>query len=135
MAQSFTAGIADIFKALRRALTRTGVKVGGTAGYPRVEIHSVVEDAPSTKDNAVRSITATIECISDKKVEDIITLAEGNIARIFSTAGLSATGWTIFGIIPGQVRLFEEQAAQEQTAVIYRILQDVTIWAEKTETN
>ena len=130
----FTSALASAFKLIRSTLVRTGVKVGGTAAYPRVEIHSVTEDTPQTKDNAVRSITATIECISAEKVADVVALLEGNVERIFADAGLALTGYDVIGIVPGQVRLFQEQESLDSAAVIYRLLQDVTLWLEYTGT-
>ena len=129
---TFTSALASIFKAVRNALLRDGVNVGGTAQMPRVEIHSVVEDAPQTKDNAVRSITCTIECVSSTKVADVVDLLEGNVQKLFADAGLSLSGYDIIGIVPGQIRLFDEQEAQDSMAVFYRLLQDVTVWVEKT---
>lgn len=131
---TFRTAIAGAVKALRQALSRNGVKIGGTASYPRVEIHSVVESEPLTKDNAVRRITCTIECVSDEKLADVISLTEGNIDKIFAATGLTMTGWNVIGISPGQVRMLEEQESLEQTKVIYRILQDVTVWVEQVET-
>lgn len=128
----FTSALSSVFKMLRTALTREGVKIGGTASMPRVEIHSVVEDAPQTKDNAVRSITCTIECVSNKKVDNVVDLLTGNVQKLFADAGLSLTGYDIIGIVPGQIRLFDEQEAQDSMAVFFRLLQDVTVWAEKT---
>lgn len=127
----FTSALADVFKLIRRTLSRDGVRIGGTADMPRVEIHSVVEDAPQTKDNALRSITCTIECVSSEKVADIIALLEGNVEAVFADAGLSLEGYDVIGIVPGQIRLFDEQEAQDSTAVFYRVLQDVTVWVEK----
>ena len=129
----FTSAIADVFKLIRSTLLRSGVKIGTTAQLPRVEIHSVVEDVPQTKDNALRSITATIEAISGEKIADVITLLEGNIERIFADAGLSLTGYNVIGVVPGQIRLFDEQVSQDTQAVYYRCLQDVTIYVEKVE--
>lgn len=130
---TFTSALSSVFKMLRTALTREGVKIGGTASMPRVEIHSVVEDTPQTKDNTLRSITCTIECVSGGKVADVISLLEGNVAQVFADAGLSLAGYDVIGIVPGQIRLFDEQEAQDSTAVFFRLLQDVTVWVEKTE--
>lgn len=132
---TFTSSIASAFKLIRNALTRQGVKIGGTAAYPRVEIHSVVEDAPQTKDNSVRSVTATVECVSAEKVADVVTLLEGNTEKLFADAGLALTGWDVIGIVPGQVRLFDEQQSLDSAAVFYRVLQDVTIWLEYKTNN
>ncbi len=130
----FTSAIAGIFKAIRSALLRDGVNIGGTANYPRVEIHSIVEDTPLTKDNSLRQITATIECVSAEKVADIVQLTEDNIDLLFADSALSLTGFDIVGIVPGQIRMFDEQEALDSTTVIYRMLQDVTITVEKQNT-
>ena len=126
----FTSALAEVFKAIRAKLVRNNVNVGGTASYPRVEIHSVIEDTPQTKDMSLRSVTATIECVSAEKVADIVTLANDNIALIFDAIGLSLTDWNVIGIVPGQMRMFDEESSQDNTAVIYRLLHDVTVWIE-----
>lgn len=129
----FTTSIAEVYKAIRRALMRNGVKIGGTASYPRVEIHSVTEEAPADKDYRVRGVTVTIEAVSDEKIADVVNLVEGNIAKLFDAAGLSMTDYDFIGLAEGQVRMFQEQESTDSAKVIYRILQDVTIWIEKKQ--
>ena len=129
----FTSALAEVFKAIRAKLVRNDVNVGGTASYPRVEIHSVIEDTPLTKDMSLRSVTATIECVSAEKVADIVTLADDNIALIFDAVGLTLTDWNVIGIVPGQMRMFDEEASQDNAAVIYRLLHDVTVWIERKD--
>ena len=130
---SFVSALAQVYKAIRAKLVGSGATVGGTANYPRIEIHSVVEDAPVTKDNSLRSITANIECISDEKVADIVSLADTCIEQIFDEAGLPMGKWSLVGVVPGQIRLFDEESTQDASAVIYRLLQDVTVWVEAKE--
>lgn len=130
---SFVSALAQVYKAIRAKLVGSGATVGGTANYPRIEIHSVVEDAPVTKDNSLRSITANIECISDEKVTDIVSLADTCIEQIFDEAGLPMDKWSLVGVVPGQIRLFDEESTQDASAVIYRLLQDVTVWVEAKE--
>ena len=130
---SFVSALAQVYKAIRAKLVGSGATVGGTANYPRIEIHSVVEDAPVTKDNSLRSITANIECISDEKVADIVSLADTCIEQIFDEAGLPMDKWSLVGVVPGQIRLFDEESTQDASAVIYRLLQDVTVWVEAKE--
>lgn len=129
---AFLTGIADVFKALRSRLTRQGVNIGGTAGFPRVEIHSLVEDTPQDKDGSVRSVTCSIECISTEKVADVVALTESNLDLIFGHGGLGLTGhWSVIGIVPGQTRMFSEQETLDSQQIIYRMITDVTIWFEK----
>lgn len=132
---SFVSAIAEVFKALRAKLVSTGATVGGTANYPRIEIHSVVESAPQTKDNSLRSVTATIECISDEKVADIVSLLGSSTEQIFDKAGLVVADWEVIGIIPGQIRMFDEESSQDASKVIYRLLQDVVIWIDRKVTD
>lgn len=128
---NFVSAIAEVFKALRAKLVSTGATVGGTANYPRIEIHSVVESAPQTKDNSLRSVTATIECVSDEKVADIVTLLDSCTEQIFDKVGIAVTDWNVIGIIPGQIRMFDEESSQDASKVIYRLLQDVVIWIDQ----
>lgn len=132
---SFVSAIAEVFKALRAKLVSTGATVGGTANYPRIEIHSVVESAPQTKDNSLRSVTATIECISDEKVADIVSLLDSSTEQIFDKVGLVVADWEVIGIIPGQIRMFDEESSQDASKVIYRLLQDVVIWIDRKATD
>jgi hypothetical protein len=127
----FVSAIADVFKALRAKLVSTGATVGGTADYPRIEIHSVVESSPLTKDDSLRSVTASIECISDEKVADIVTLLDTCTEQIFDKAGLAIADWDVIGIVPGQIRMFDEESSQDASKVIYRLLQDVTVWVDR----
>ena len=132
---NFVSAIAEVFKALRAKLVSTGAIVGGTANYPRIEIHSVVESAPQTKDNSLRSVTATIECVSDEKVADIVALLDGCIGQVFDKAGLAIADWNVIGIIPGQIRMFDEESSQDASKVIYWLLQDVTVWIDRKATD
>ncbi len=132
---NFVSAIAEVFKALRAKLVSTGATVGGTANYPRIEIHSVVESAPQTKDNSLRSVTATIECISDEKVADIVALLESSTEQIFDKVGLAIADWDVIGIIPGQIRMFDEESSQDASKVIYRLLQDVVVWIDRKATD
>ncbi len=132
---NFVSAIAEVFKALRAKLVSTGATVGGTANYPRIEIHSVVESAPQTKDSSLRSVTATIECISDEKVADIVALLESSTEQIFDKVGLAIADWDVIGIIPGQIRMFDEESSQDASKVIYRLLQDVVVWIDRKATD
>ena len=70
-----------VFKGLRFALTRTGVYVGGTAEYPRVEIHSVTESEWMDK-GWLKRITCVVECISDRRMVDVVEMNQDNLSRM-----------------------------------------------------
>lgn len=117
-----------VYKALHSALTRKGVNVGGTAAYPRVEIHSIIESAALDKDGT-KSISCIVECISDRRMQDVLDMNEENLNRMVADALQLDAGWHIFGIVTGQVQELTESS--ETNALLYRLLQNVTIYVER----
>lgn len=130
---SFITSLSDVFKAVRKALSRPGVNIGETASYPRVELHSFVENAPTDKANDLRSIDLVIESLGEQSLGGVVGLVEGNLDALFSGTSLESylTGWKLVGITPGVTRMLEEQPVQDQNIVLYRMLQEVTIWVER----
>lgn len=123
--------LAEIYKALRARLTRTGVNVGGTAEYPRVEIHSFVESAWLDK-GSVKSVSCVVECVSNRKMHDVQEMHEENLRRMLGNALRLGADWYVFGIVAGQVQEMTE--VSDTNAIVYRLLQNVTIYVErKTE--
>lgn len=120
--------IGSVYKALRSALTRTGVNVGGTADYPRVEIHSIVESAWLDK-GSVKTITCIVECISDRRMQDVLDMNEENLKRMLGDSLNLGEDWYVFGIVAGQVQELTETT--DTKAILYRLLQNVTIYVEQ----
>lgn len=117
-----------VFKALRGALTRNGVNVGGTAGYPRIEIHTVTESEWLDK-GTLKRVTAIVECMSDRRMADVIEMNEENLARMLGKALMLSDEWHIVGMVPGQAQEMTETT--DTAAIIYRLLQNVTIYVER----
>ena len=120
--------LSEIYKALRARLTRQGVPVGGTADYPRVEIHSLVESAWLDK-GSVKSVSCIVECISNRRMQDVQEMQEENLKRMLGNALQLSDDWQVFGIVAGQVQEITE--VSETNAIIYRLLQNVTIYVER----
>ena len=120
--------LSEIYKALRARLTRQGVPVGGTADYPRVEIHSLVESAWLDK-GSVKSVSCIVECISNRKMHDVQEMHEENLKRMLGDALQLGEDWLVFGIVAGQVQELTE--VSDTNAIIYRLLQNVTIYVER----
>lgn len=116
-------------KVLRSALTRKGIYVGGSAEYPRVEIHTIVESAALDKAGAMKSISCIVECISDKRMQDVLEMNEENLKRLLIDALPLDADWHIFGIAAGQVQEITETT--DTKAILYRLLQNLTIFVEK----
>lgn len=125
----FISSLGAVYKALRSALTRKGINVGGTASYPRVEIHTITESAPMDKDGDMRYVSAIVECISETKMQDVIEMNNENLHRMLGESLGIADGWRVCGVAQGQVQQITESS--ETNAILYRLLQNVTIYVER----
>lgn len=133
---TFFSIIGEAFKSLRNLLKRDGVRIGGTASFPRIEIHSAVEQEPLCKDDSVKQVNCVVECVSNTTLTEALTMHYDNVARIFSDAlSDTITGYDIIDILPGQVRLLDEEETSDSNVIIYRVLQDVTIYIQKSTSN
>ena len=118
----------EVYKALRKQLLRDGIPVGETANYPRIEIHSFTENAPTDKDGMVRTLSCVVESMSVKSYGDAVTMNEGNLERLLEDGWGNDKGFTILGITPDQ--LTELTETLETQEILYRQLQriNVLIW-------
>lgn len=118
----------EVYKALRKQLLRDGIPVGETANYPRIEIHSFTENAPTDKDGMVRTLSCVVESMSVKSYGDAVTMNEGNLERLLDEGWGIDKGFTILGITPDQ--LTELTETLETQEILYRQLQriNVLIW-------
>ena len=118
----------EVYKALRKQLLRDGIPVGETANYPRIEIHSFTENAPTDKDGMVRTLSCVVESMSVKSYGDAVTMNEGNLERLLEDGWRIDKGFTILGITPDQ--LTELTETLETQEILYRQLQriNVLIW-------
>lgn len=122
----------DIYSALKARLDRPGVRVGGTAGYPRVEIHSIREGERQDKDGALRVVTMTVESISKSSLGEAVAMNDGNL-RLLTETELEIDGWDCLGVIPTQLQDLSETS--DSAKIIYRILQEVSVFLEKVKTD
>lgn len=117
-----------VFKGLRASLTRSGVNVGGTADYPRIEIHTITESEWLDK-GTIKRVTCIVECISDRRIADVIEMNEENLSRMLGKALMLSDEWAVFGIVPGQAQELTEST--DTKAIIYRLLQNMTIYVQR----
>ena len=120
--------LGNVYKAVRQALTRTGVYVGETAEYPRVEIHSITESEWLDK-GSLKSVSCIVECISDKRIADVIEMNAENLRRMLESQLNLDKGWKVVGVIPGQLQSLTETT--ETKEMLYRLLQNVTIYVQR----
>lgn len=125
----FISALGAVYKALVSGLTRKGVKVGGTASYPRVEVHSVIEGAPLDKGGNIKSLTCTVECISEDRLASVLQMNADNLQLLLADSLQIDEPWHIIGIHAGVAQQLTETA--DTNAIIYRIIQDLTIYVEQ----
>lgn len=129
MANGLFSAIGAVYKALRARLTRTGIHVGSTADYPRVEIHSITESEWLDKGHTLKTISCIVECISDKRMQDVMDMSEENLSRMLGENLMLDYGWAVVGVVSGQLQELTE--VTDTAAILYRLLQNVTIYVEQ----
>lgn len=129
MANGFMSALGSVYRALIGKLTRKGVNVGGTASYPRVEVHSVIESAPMDKGGNIRSISCIVECISEERMSDVMQMNEDNLTLLLSDELGISEPWSIFGIEAGQLQELTETS--DTNAILYRLLQNITVYVQR----
>lgn len=117
-----------IYTAVVGRLSRTGVTVGKTAKVPRVEVHSIREGERLDKDGALRQVTMTVESISNRSLGDATQMNEDNL-KLLTEYELQLDGWTCLGVVPVQLQDLTETS--DTNKILYRLLQEVTIFLEK----
>lgn len=127
MANGIMSALGAVYKGIVARLTRKGVKVGGTASYPRVEVHSVIEQEPLDKGGTVRSISCIVESISEDRMAEVVGLNEGNLEQLSMALNLGAD-WRTVGIQQGQLQQITETS--ETNKILYRLLQNITVYVQ-----
>lgn len=122
-----------VYTALVSALTREGVNVGGTAGYPRVEVNSIREQERLDKEGALRGLTVSIDSISDRSMDQAMTMNEDNLKLLTKYELNVGEGWRCLGVIPTQLRDLVETTDSKK--ILYRLIQDYSIFMEIVKTD
>jgi hypothetical protein len=125
----YTSAQGEVYKALRTQLLRDGISVGDTADFPRVEIHSFAENAPTDKDGIVRTVSCTVESMSTRSYGDAVAMNEDNLERLSEEGWhVLGKGFTILSVVPDQ--LTELTEVLDTQDILYRQLQriNVIIW-------
>ncbi len=120
-------GYGPVYTAVVARLERPGVRVGKTAGYPRVEVHSITEGERLDKEGQLRQLTFTVESIGNASLGATAAMNEENIERLTSELVLPA-GWRCVGVLPDQLQDLTESS--DSAKIIYRLLQSFTAWVE-----
>lgn len=120
-----------VYAAVVSRLSRRGVTVGRTSGYPRVQVHTITEGERQDKEGLVRALNLTVESIGDASLAATTALNEENIELLTSELTLPE-GWNCLGVIPDQLQDLTESS--DTAKIIYRLLQTFTVWVERVKT-
>lgn len=111
-------------------LKAAGLKAGGTAGYPRVEVHSVLETERLDKAGSVRRLSLVVESISGGSLTESADMNETAMDALTAEGALSAgTSWRVFGVTPTQLQELTETT--DSAKILYRTLQTYDILVER----
>ena len=122
---------APVYKAVVSRLKRSGVTIGKTSFYPRVEVHTITEGERQDKEGAVRALNLTVESIGNASLDATVAMNDDNIRLLTSELTLP-TGWNCLGVVPDQLQDLTESS--DTAKIIYRLLQSFTIWVERVKT-
>lgn len=107
-------------------LAREGINTGGTAGYPRVEVHSIREGERLDKEGQLRQMTFIVESISDCSLSEAVSMNDENLELITGQDFQLDDHWVCIGIVPVQLQDLTETTDTKK--ILYRILQEVTAY-------
>ena len=113
-------------------LKAAGLKAGGTAGYPRVEVHTITENQRLDKDGAVRSLSLTIESISDRSMLESAEMNETAMSVLTAEGALTLEGGEVLDVTPDQLQELPETS--DSAKILYRTLQGYDVLVEKVKT-
>lgn len=120
-----------VYAAVVARLERPGVRVGRTAGYPRVEVHGITEGERLDKEGQLRQLSFTVESIGNASLAATTAMNEENVERL--TSGLALPeGWRCLGVVPDQLQDLTETA--DTAKIIYRLLQGFNAFVERVKT-
>ena len=113
-------GYGDTYSAIVSCLKRSGVKVGGTSSYPRVEVYNVTEGERLDKSGSLRSIEFAVDSVSSTSLQEAVKLNEDNMALLGSSLDLGKS-WQLIDCIP--TTLNDSTEVTDSSTIIYRITQ------------
>jgi len=137
----YSSSYKPIASALAAALAREGYPVGGTATYPRVELHTFIENATTDKGGAVRVLSCIVESMSNKSAEQAATMNaynlsvlgrftyEGDFSEDFSEDFQLDRPFRVVGVVPTQ--LTELTETSDPQMFLYRVLQSIDIYVQQ----
>lgn len=111
--KSLFKAVVDLVKGVNPKWIDEGVK------YPKIDLHSWIENTPTTKEQEIREISFIVEGYSNKSYSEAVDMAD-EIATKLCNEPLSIDGFEVVSIIPDGTEEIEEH--DNNNVVIYRQL-------------
>lgn len=92
--------------------------------YPKIDLHSWIENAPIDKDDAVREISFIVEAYSNKSYDEAVTMAD-TIAQGLCENPPTVDRARVISIVPNGSEEIEEQ--DNNNIVLYRQLNRLVV--------
>ena len=92
--------------------------------YPKIDLHSWIENPPLDKEDAVREISFIVEAYSNTSYDEAVTMAE-TIASGLMANPPAVDGAKIISVIPDGTEEIEEQ--DNNNVVLYRQLNRIVV--------
>lgn len=92
--------------------------------YPKIDLHSWIENPPLDKEDAVREISFIVEAYSNTSYDEAVTMAE-TIASGLIANPPAVDGAKIISVVPDGTEEIEEQ--DNNNVVLYRQLNRIVV--------
>ena len=92
--------------------------------YPKIDLHSWIENAPIDKEDSVREISFIVEAYSNKSYDEAVTMAD-TIAQGLCENPPEVDGTRIISVVPDGSEEIQEQ--DNNNVVLYRQLNRLVV--------
>jgi hypothetical protein len=116
--KSLFKAVVNLVKGVNPSWIDKGVK------YPKIDLHSWIENTPTDKEQSVREISFIVEAYSNTSYEQAVDMAD-QISQMLCNEPLEVEGAEVVSVYPDGTEEIEEQ--DNNNVVIYRQLNRIVV--------
>lgn len=116
--KSLFRAVVNLVKGVNPSWIDKGVK------YPKIDLHSWIENTPTDKEQSVREISFIVEAYSNTSYEQAVDMAD-QISQKLCNEPLEVEGAEVISVYPDGTEEIEEQ--DNNNVVIYRELHRIVV--------
>ena len=116
--KSLFKAVVSIIKGMNPKWIDKGVK------YPKVDLHSWIENQPIDKESSVREISFIVEAYSNTSYDEAVTIADA-VAQRLCNEPITVEGAKVVSVVPDGSEEIEEQ--DNNNVVLYRQLNRLVV--------